>query len=284
MRDSLMARLDRFAPVKEVAQIGAAIGREFSYELIAAVAPHSERELDQALAQLTASGLAFHQGTPPYAVYTFKHALVRDAAYDSLLKSRRQELHGKIAKVIEERLPNIEATEPELLAYHYTEAKRPDKAIPLWRKAGSLALNRLALAEAIAHLNKGLELVVALPVSAERDGKELELRCLLGPTWTALKGWPAQEVWDSLHPALTLANALRRSDALAPIFWGLFANVHTRGRAAESRHWAAQAMDAAETYGDPDLVIIAHMAVADAYFFLGDPGKSREGADRVLAL
>jgi class 3 adenylate cyclase len=139
LRDSLMARLDRFAPVKEFAQIGVAIGREFSWELIAAVAPHARPELDKALAQLATSGLAFQQGTPPDAVYTFKHALVQDAAYDSLLKARRQQLHGKIAKVIEEHFPNVEATEPELLAHHYTEAKQPAKAIPLWQKAGGLA-------------------------------------------------------------------------------------------------------------------------------------------------
>jgi predicted ATPase len=144
LRDSLMARLDRFAPVKEIAQIGAAIGREFSYELLAAVAPHPRPELNQALGQLTASGLAFQQGTPPDAVYIFKHALVQDAAYDSLLKARRQELHGRIAKVIEECLPQTEAAEPELLAHHYTEAKQPDKALPLWQKAGSLALGRMA--------------------------------------------------------------------------------------------------------------------------------------------
>jgi hypothetical protein len=178
LRDSLMARLDRFAPVREVAQIGAAIGREFSWELIAAVAPHSKPELHQALAQLTASGLAFQQGAPPDAVYTFKHALVQDAAYDSLLRRRRQELHGKIAKAIEERYPNIEETEPELLAHHYTEAKLLPKAIPLWQRAGSLALKRMALAEAITHLNKGLELVTALPPSAERDGHELDFRTL----------------------------------------------------------------------------------------------------------
>jgi predicted ATPase len=212
LRDSLMARLDRFAPVREVAQIGAAIGREFSWELIAAVAPHPRPELDQALAQLTASGLAFQQGTPPDAVYTFKHALVRDAAYDSLLRARRQELHGKIATVIEERWPHIAATEPELLAHHYTEAKQLEKAIPLWRKAGSLALGRMALAEAIAHLTKGLELAAPLPASAERDNSELNLRILLGTAWQALKGWAAQELWDSLHPALALANSLRRSD------------------------------------------------------------------------
>jgi class 3 adenylate cyclase len=121
LRDSLMARLDRFMPVKEIAQIDAAIGREFSYELIAAVAPMPQVQLDNALAQLTESGLAFRRGTPPDAIYTFKHALVQDAAYDSLLKSRRQELHGKIARVIEARFPNTKVTEPEVLAHHLTE-------------------------------------------------------------------------------------------------------------------------------------------------------------------
>jgi predicted ATPase len=158
-----MSRLDRFMPVKEVAQIGATIGHNFRYELIAAVAPHAVADLDQALGQLTASGLAFRQGTTPDAVYTFKHALVRDAAYESLLKSRRQELHGKVARVIEKRYPATEDIERELLAHHYTEARQSRKAIPLWRKAGELALKRMALTEAIHHLEKGLSLIAALP-------------------------------------------------------------------------------------------------------------------------
>jgi class 3 adenylate cyclase len=214
LRDSLMARLDRFAPVREVAQIGAAIGREFSYALLAAVASQGAPELERASAQLVASGLAFQPGTLPDAVYTFKHALVQDAAYDSLLRTRRQELHGKIAWVIEQRFRHTKATEPELLAHHYTEAKRPELAIPLWQQAGSLALGRMALTEAVAHLNEGLKLVAGLPASAERDGAELDLRCLLSAAWSALKGWMSQEHWDSLHPALGLANSLRRDNAL----------------------------------------------------------------------
>jgi tetratricopeptide (TPR) repeat protein len=284
LRDSLMARLDSFAPVKEIAQIGAAIGREFSYELIAAVAPHSRPELDQALRELIESGLAFQQGSPPDAVYTFKHALVQDAAYDSLLRRRRQELHGRIAMVIEERWPQIEATEPELLAHHYTEAKLLPKAILLWRKAGSLALRRMALAEAIAQLNKGLGLVAALPASAERDGREVDLRILLGPAWMALKGWAAQEVWDSLNPALGLAHSLRRGDALVPILRGLFSNVMNRGRVAESLGWVMQLMSAAETYDDPGLLIVGHYAAVAAYFWLGDLIKTREHAEGMLAL
>jgi class 3 adenylate cyclase/predicted ATPase len=284
LRDSLMARLDRFAPVREVAQIGAAIGREFSYALLAAVAPHCKPELDQALAQLTLSGLAFQHGTRPDSVYTFKHALVQDAAYDSLLRRRRQELHGKIASAIERQFPSIGETEPELLAHHYTEAKQPERAIPLWQQAGSLALERMAPAEAIAQLNKGLELVATLPASAARDGSELDLRTPLGTAWMALKGWPAPEVWDSLHPALALAHSLRRHDALVPILWGLFVHVFCRGRVAESLRWAAQLMDAAETYDDPDLLIVGHYAAMVADFWLGDPIKTREHADQILAI
>jgi class 3 adenylate cyclase len=282
LRDSLMARLDRFAPVREVAQIGAAIGREFSWELIAAVAPHPRPELAQALAQLTASGLAFQRGTPPDAIYTFKHALVQDAAYDSLLRARRQELHSKIATAIEERWPHITATEPELLAHHYTEAKQPEKAIPLWQQAGRLALGGTALVEAIAQLNKGLALVATLPASAERDGSELDLRTLLGLARMRLKGWAAQEVWDSLHPALALANALRRDDAHVSILYGI--HVMTRGRVAESLRWVTQAINAAETCGDSDLLIVAHHAAVSTYFCLGDPIKVQEHAERVLAL
>jgi class 3 adenylate cyclase len=169
LRDSLMARLDRYAPVKEIAQIGAAIGREFSYELISAVAPLSKTQLDDGLTQLADSGLAFRRGTPPDAVYTFKHALVQDAAYDSLLKSRRQELHARIAKVIAEHFPQTRDTEPEVLAHHLTAAGLNEAAIPLWQSAGELALKRMALTEAISHLDKGLGLIPSLPSSSQRE-------------------------------------------------------------------------------------------------------------------
>ena len=130
-------------------------------------------------------------------------------------KSRRQELHAKIARVIETRFPNIKTTEPEVLAHHLTAAGLAEAAIPLWQAAGELAFKRMALTEAIAHLNHGLELVATLPRSSERDASELGLRSLLGTAWVALKGWAAPEVWTSLHPALALAKSLERHDALA---------------------------------------------------------------------
>jgi predicted ATPase len=220
LRDSLMARLDRFMPVKEIAQIGAAIGRAFHYELIAAVAPMTQDALDGALTQLTESGLAFRRGTPPEATYTFKHALVQDTAYDSLLKSRRQKLHAKIARVIDQQFPAMKDTEPELLAHHLTAAGETEAAIPLWQKAGESALKRMVLNEATSHLNKGLELVARLPASPRRDASELSLRMVLGTAWMAFKGWAALEVWNTFHPALALAKSLERGDALPSILWG----------------------------------------------------------------
>ncbi len=284
LRDSLMARLDRFLPVKEIAQIGAAIGREFSYELIAAVAPMPQAQLDDSLVQLSELGLAFRRGTPPDAVYTFKHALVQDAAYDSLLKSRRKELHGKIARVIEQRLPNIKATEPELLAHHLTEAGLAEAAIPLWQAAGALALKRLAPAEAIAHLNQGLELVAVLPRSSQRDGSELGLRIRLGTAWQALKDWATPEVWTSLHPALALAKSLKRHDALLPILSGLFANALTQGQVTESLAWADEMLDLAQATGDADLLIAGHGAACCCNCWAGDLAKAVEHADKVLNL
>jgi class 3 adenylate cyclase/tetratricopeptide (TPR) repeat protein len=284
LRDSLMARLDRFMPVKEIAQIGAAIGREFSYELIAAVAPMPQAQLDESLAQLSASGLAFRRGTPPDSIYSFKHALVQDAAYDSLLKSRRQELHAKIARVIEARFPHVQATEPEVLAHHLTAAGLAEAAIPLWHVAGELASRRMAVPEAIAHLNQGLDLVSTLPQSPERDARELGLRCLLGPAWLALEGWAAPAVWTSLHPALALAKSLQRQDALLPILSGLFSNIHAQGRVAESVLWAEEVLEIAKATGDADLLISGHGMACCCLCGAGEFTKAVEHLDKVLNL
>jgi class 3 adenylate cyclase/tetratricopeptide (TPR) repeat protein len=283
LRDSLMARLDRFTPVKEIAQIGAAIGREFSYELIAAVAPLPQAELDDALARLSESGLAIRRGTPPDAIYTFKHALVQDAAYDSLLKSRRQELHGKIARVIEARFPNTNTTEPEVLAHHLTAAGLNGAAIPLWQAAGELASKRMALTEAIAHFDRGLELVATLPRSLERDASELELRSGLGTAWMAL-GPHASEIWTSVHPALALAKSLQRHDALVSILGRLGGNLLAQGRTAEALPWAEEMLDIAKGTGDPDLLVRGHTLVCTCHCGAGEFTKALEHADKALGL
>jgi predicted ATPase len=270
--------------VKEIAQIGAAIGREFSYELIAAAAPLQQSQLDDALGQLTDSGLAFRRGTPPEATYTFKHALVQDAAYDSLLKSKRQALHGKIARVVEERFPNIKDTEPEVLAHHFAAAGLHEAAIPLWQTAGEFALKSMALTESVSHLNHGLELADALPQSLGRDTMELDMRVLLGTAWIALKGWAAPEVWSSLHPALTLAKSISRDDALVPVLQGLWVNVLTQGRATESLRWAEEMLDVAKATGNADLLITGHLAFCNSYFYAGQLHEALKHADQALEL
>ena len=150
-----MARLDRLAPVREIAQIGAAIGREFSYSLARALVGRDERALKHGLAQLEHAELVFRRGEPPDAVYSFKHVLVRDAAYESLLRSRRQQLHGQIARILEERFANIVASQPEIVAYHFTEAGLAEPAIDYWLKAGQHAARRSANAEALNHFEIG---------------------------------------------------------------------------------------------------------------------------------
>src|SRR5262245_19084868 len=189
LRDSLMARLDRAPLSKEIAQVGSVIGREFSYELIAGLDLMSEEALGQGLQLLTSSGLASCAGEIPSAVYTFSHALVQDAAYDSLLRSRRKQLHSSIAQLLEERWPATRETAPELLAIHHSAAERYRVAAPLWLQAGQAAIERFAMSEAVAHLRTGLSAVSKLRPSKQRDRIELSLRTALGPAVVAHRGW-----------------------------------------------------------------------------------------------
>jgi hypothetical protein len=178
---SLMARLDRHgSAAKEVAQVGAVLGREFHYELLAAVAQRNAAELDAALDRLVVAGLAFRRGAPPQATFLFKHALVQDAAYGTLLRGKRQELHGRIAHVLEKQWPETAETQPELLAHHCAQAGLVERAIAYYARAGQRAIARSAMAEAIAQLTKGLELLTSLPDSDSRQRQELELQIALG--------------------------------------------------------------------------------------------------------
>ena len=205
---SLLARLDRLAPTRELAQIGAALGRSFSHQLISAVVTMPQRQVDDALVQLVRAELIFQHGTPPDAEYSFKHALVQDAAYSTLLRGRRQQLHGLIRATLEREFSEIIQTHPEVIARHCTEANLVEKAVGYWLKAGQLALSRMALPEAIAHLDVGLAMVRKLGQSPQRDRLELQVRSALGTAWWARKGWMAEEIVDALKPALKIAKTL----------------------------------------------------------------------------
>jgi predicted ATPase len=178
LNDSLLARLDRLAPVKEIAQIGAALGREFSHGLLAAVADRPETELQPALDQLVAAELVYRRGTSPEVTYSFKHALVQDAAYGTLLKSRRQQLHARIGRVLEEQFPESADTQPELLAHHCTEAGQIERAVDYWHQAGRQAIARSAMAEAVAQLSKGLQLLRGMSEGLDRDRRNSIYRFL----------------------------------------------------------------------------------------------------------
>src|SRR5262249_2562823 len=192
LQDSLMARLDRLGTAREIAQLGATLGREFSYGLLHAVSSLDEASLQQGLRQLVEAELIYQRGVPPQATYLFKHALIQDAAYQSLLKSTRQHLHHQIAQVLEERFAETTETQPELLAYHYTEAGLTVQAIPYWQQAGQRAIQRSANLEAVQHLTKGLELLATLPATQTHLQQELDLRIALGPALMATKGRAAQ--------------------------------------------------------------------------------------------
>ena len=186
---SLMARLDRLGPAaKEIAQISAVLGREFAYELIEPVAHRPEKELQAALDQLGGAGLLFCRGTVPHASYLFKHALVQDAAYSTLLRGRRQELHVRVAAALEEHFADLVERQPELLAHHLTAAGDTERAVEQWLKAGQHAAARLAYLEAIAHFERGLGLLHSLPEGPVRNGREIELQLALGLCLFTAKG------------------------------------------------------------------------------------------------
>jgi predicted ATPase len=194
LHDSLMARLDRLATVKGLAQLGATLGREFSYDLLQAVSPWDEETLQRGLQQLVEAELLYQRGLPPQATYLFKHALIQEAAYQSLLRSTRQRHHQRIAQVLEARFPETVETQPELVAHHYTEAGLSAQAIPYWQRAGQRALERSANLEAVAHLTKGLEVLATLPDTPERAQQELVMQTTLGPALMHTKGQAAPEV------------------------------------------------------------------------------------------
>jgi predicted ATPase len=217
---SLVARLDRLGPAKEVAQIGASIGRDFSYRLIAAVSALPEPDLKTALGRLCEVELIFQRGLPPDATYIFKHALVQDAAYGTLLRSRRQHVHDRIAETLEERFPEVVASQPELLAQHCTEAGLSEKAVAYWLAAGQKAWAQSAATEAVAQLQKGLAVLGGLPDGPSRRKYELDLQITLRPALAAMKGSSAADVGETISRARSLAEQIDRPDCLVPLILG----------------------------------------------------------------
>jgi class 3 adenylate cyclase/tetratricopeptide (TPR) repeat protein len=246
---SLLARLDRMASVREVAQIAAALGRQFSHELISAVAPLPQQQLDEALAQLVRAELIFRRGSPPDAEYTFKHILVQDAAYSTLLRRRRQQLHARITATLEGQFPDIVEAQPELLARHCAEAGLVEKAVGYWLEAGQQAIARCAMTEAAAQLRKGLDLLSGAPDSAARQERELDLQIALGSALMATKG-AAPEPGEVFARARQICEQVNRPVQLERVLEGQFGFRFTRGELDQAEHHAEEIRQLGEALND----------------------------------
>jgi len=284
LQDSLMSRLDRLAPVKEIGQIGAAIGRDFSYSLLRAVVGRDETALKHALAQLEQAELVFRRGEPPEAVYSFKHALVRDAAYESLLKSRRQQLHGQIARALEERFADIVASQPEIVARHFTEAGLVDPAIDYWLKAGHLALSRSANAEAVKHLGQGIELTQSQAPTGERLRKELDFYLALGPAMAATEGYATPETLRVFSRARDLLGDRGTPTEQMTVLWGVYLAHSMRGENIAARDVAHRCLALAAGHEHPGMLALANRFMGQTLWMMGAFVDARFHLDRTLDL
>jgi predicted ATPase/class 3 adenylate cyclase len=279
---SLTARLDRLAPVREVAQIGAVVGREFSYELLNAIAGFPREKLEEALGQLVQSELMFRRGEIPQAIYTFKHVLVRDAAYSSLLRTRRAQLHAAIARAFEQRFPEIVEAQPETLAHHLTEAGLTEKAVGYWLKAGKNAAQRFANLEAIAHLQRGIETAGRLPDGSGKDRLELDLQFALGPCLIATQGPASSTAVATFARARELCARLGDAPEYLQIMFWLATGSVIRGELPEAREVTATLLGLAEARNDRPMLINAIRGLGMILLFMGDVVDARGLTERAF--
>jgi tetratricopeptide (TPR) repeat protein len=252
-----MARLDRLATVKGLAQLGATLGREFFYVLLQAVSPWDEGTLQRGLQQLVAAEFLYQRGLPSQAAYVFMHVLIQEVAYQSLLRSTRQQYHQRMGQVLEARVPEVCATQPELLAHHYTEASTNAQAIPYWQRAGQRAIQCSANREAISHLTQGLAMT---------------------------KGPAAPDVEATYTRARALCQQLGQTPQLFPVLWGLWRAYRNGGHSQTARELAEQLYTLASRLHDRKLLLQAHHALWTTLFYQGEFGPARAHLDRGIAL
>ncbi|WP_051334484.1 hypothetical protein [Bradyrhizobium sp. Ai1a-2] len=280
-----MARLDRIGPMaKEVAQVGAAIGREFSYDLLAAVARRSDSELRVALDRLISAGLVFGRGEVTDASFLFKHALVQDAAYGTLLRSQRRELHARIALLLEERLATGGQEQPEILAHHCGHAGLIEKAVYYWQQAGERSKARSAMTEAIRQMRKALDMLSHLPDTPGRQRTEIELQLALGGALIAAKGHADEETGKAYARARHLSELQNDSPNLLKALWGEFVHYHVRGEPDRSHPIAEELLGLAGRQSDAAILVAGHRAVGDSWLHRGQLALARAHLERGLAL
>jgi predicted ATPase/class 3 adenylate cyclase len=283
LQDSLIARLDRLGAAKEIALTASVIGREFSYELLEAISSVSSATLVDGLEQLVRSDLLGQQGAPPQSRYTFKHALIRDAAFQSILNARKRELHQRIAEVLESRFPEVAETEPELLAHHYTEANVADRALAYWRQAAERAATRLAFVEALGHVDRAMKLVAALPEGAEREEWELAFLVIEGPARMALEAWDSPRAKLLYEKARAVAEKLGRPAEVFRSVWGAWMGAHGSGQYVRAHELYQEIFRLLKQTNDPEYVVQAHHAGGSQMLWEGMPRAALAHCDQLLS-
>jgi TOMM system kinase/cyclase fusion protein len=283
LQDSLMARLDRLVTAKAVAQYASVIGRQFSYELLQAVSQLDETMLHHELERLVEAELVYQRGVIPLATYIFKHALIQDTAYESLLRSTRQGYHRRISEVLEERFPETAENQPELLAHHYTESGLNEHAVHYWQQAGERAVKRSAYVEARGHLTEGLHLLPTLPETTMRLQHELRLLSTLGPVLLALKGHAAPELEQTYIHARGLCQELGDTPRLFQVSYGLWLLYNVRGEFQQARELGEQLLVLAQHQQDAALLVEAHLARGVTLALLGEMSVALEHLEQGIA-
>jgi class 3 adenylate cyclase/predicted ATPase len=283
LQDSLMARLDRLVTAKGLAQFGATLGRQFTYELLQAVTQLDDVTLQRELARLVDAELLFQRGMPPRASYSFKHALIQEIAYQSLLKRTRQQYHQRIAQVLEEGFPEIAEAQPELVAQHYTAAGCTGQAVRSWQRAGEHASDHSAYLEAISHFTTGIELLKTLPATPERTQQALTLHIALGTALQNAKGHAAPEVEHVYSQARTLCQQVGETPQLVPVLFGLWRYYVTRSQLRTAHELAETLLRLTQQTHDPALTVIAHSALGTTCLWLGALSAARLHIEESLA-
>jgi predicted ATPase len=284
LQDSLMARLDRLVSAKAVAQYASVIGRQFSYDLLQSVSQLNEVMLQHELNRLVEAELVYQRGLPPQATYMFKHVLVQDAAYQSLLRRTRQAYHRRIAEVLAEQFPECAETQPELLAHHYTEAGLNEQAVHYWHRAGGQAVERSANQEAIHHLTKGLELLTTRPDTSQRTQQELDVLITLGPALIATKGYVSEEVEQVYKRAYELCRSIGKEEQRFSVLIGLYRFYVNRGEMGTAREISEELLTLAQRQQDPTFLLEACWSLSGMLFYLGELALARQYLDQAVAI
>ena len=284
LQDSLMARLDRLPKLREVAQMGAVLGREFAYEMLRAVVTLDEPQLQSGLEQLVADELLYQRGRLPRSKYIFKHALIQDAAYQSLLNRTRQQCHKRVAQLLEEQFPEAVESHPELVAHHYTEGAEPRQAVEYWQKAGERARGLSANLEALAYFTKGIETLEKLPDNDERAHRELALQLSLGHANIVVKGHGSSGAEAAYTRAQILTEKVGDASDLVPALFGLWRSYVVGRTLEETSNVAQQLRRISEQKHEPELEVVADYTAGFTALCMGNPVDARTCLEKSIAL